>query len=63
MCNLAWLQEPRNQDNLATWWSKLATNKIEEKNTLSKYQCLHKLEIFLEYQMRTAYRGELDTGS
>lgn len=31
MCNLAWLQEPRNQDNLATWWSKLATNKIEEK--------------------------------
>jgi hypothetical protein len=58
MYNLVWLQKPRNQDSLATHWSKLATKKVEEKYTsyirsfpsgnLSglEHQCPYRIEIF-----------------
>ena len=51
ICILAWLQELRNQYNLATCWPKLANNKIERGKNKLPVTDPPQVEIFLVLEL------------
>lgn len=56
MCILAWLQELRNQHNLATCWPKLANNKIERGKNKPSVPDPPQVEIFLMLEHQSQHK-------